>query len=398
MAKKVLISGASIAGPTAGIVLGRAGIETTIVEKSSSLRDGGYPVDIRGAALDVTERLGLLSDLRKSHVDMQRITITAAGGRKIGPFHPYLLSGGSGPDAEVPRGAFAAVLYEASKDIVKYRFNDSIASVKQDSDGVDVFFSSGHQERYDIVIGAEGLHSNLRQMVFGPESQFERYIGYCFTGFSLPNPERWVNDIFMHNAPGKLATIFAAHADRPLISVMAFRYPGSPFTVAPTPAQQRELTAQVYKDERDGIVPRLLEALETADDLYFDTVSQIRMPKWSSGRVVLSGDAAHATSFLSGQGTSVALVGSYVLANEIATKESYEEAFAAYEAVFRNFAEINQDLVHGGSSVMIPDTMEEIDQRNAAIEAALAAPGSENDLHGDYARPHYSAIDLPAYN
>lgn len=200
----------------------------------------------------------------------------------------------------------------------------------------------------------------------------------------------------MHNAPGTMAAMFGTRKDAPLLAIMAFKHPESPFLRARTLDEQRQLVARAFHGQ-GGFVPRLLEAMTTAPDTYFDTVSQVRMPKWSSGRVVLTGDAAHATSFLSGQGSSVAMVSSYVLASEVAANADHEQAFASYERVARSFVEANQDLVSGGTADIIPETMDVIDRRNAAIATAIEHPGGASGLHGDNARPAFSAIDLPAY-
>jgi 2-polyprenyl-6-methoxyphenol hydroxylase-like FAD-dependent oxidoreductase len=394
--KKVLISGASIAGPTAALVLARHGIDTTVVEKAGALRGGGYPIDIRAVALEVVKRLGMLDRLRQYDIDMQDVTFVNSKGKEAGPFDiTTLTSSVRGVDIELPRGDLAAALYDATRDIVSYRFNDSIRAIEQNDNGVDVRFESGHRDRYDIVISADGLHSNVRSLVFGPEHQFERYIGFCFAGFSFPNPRKMAHECRIYNSPGRFASVYAVRENAPLLGMLTFRYPESPFKTAIDPAKQRDLAAKMF-DGAGWIIPELVDHMRKADDLFFDSVSQIRMPKWSSGRVVLTGDAAHATSFLSGQGSSVALVSAYVLGNEIAAHANHADAFEAYERIVRGFAEINQDLVDTGWQTMMPPTEEAIEARNAAVAKACANPG-KNEIHGERAHTVYSAISLPNY-
>jgi 2-polyprenyl-6-methoxyphenol hydroxylase-like FAD-dependent oxidoreductase len=396
MVKKVLISGASIAGPTAALVLARHGIETTVVEKAGALRGGGYPIDIRAVALEVAQRLGMLDRLRQYDIDMRDVTFVNSKGKEAGPFDLTTLTGSvRGVDIELPRGELAAALYDATRDIVSYRFNDSIRAIEQNDNGVDVRFESGHRDRYDIVIGADGLHSNVRSLVFGPEHRFERYIGFCFAGFSFPNPRKVAHKSHIYNSPGRFASVYAVRENAPLLGMLTFRYPESPFKTAIDPSKQRDLVARMF-DGAGWIISELVDHMLKADDLFFDAVSQIRMPKWSSGRVVLSGDAAHATSFLSGQGSSVALVGAYVLGNEIAGHANHADAFDAYERIMRGFAQVNQDLVDDGWQMMMPPTEEAIEARNTAVAEACANPG-KNEIRGERARPAYSAIELPNY-
>jgi 2-polyprenyl-6-methoxyphenol hydroxylase-like FAD-dependent oxidoreductase len=398
MVKKVLISGASIAGPTAALVLARHGIDTTVVEKAGALRGGGYPIDIRAVALEVVRRLGILERLRQYDIEMKNVTFVNSKGKEVGPFDITTLTGSvPGVDIELPRGELSAALYEATRDIVSYRFNDSIKAIQQNDSGVDVRFESGHRDHYDIVIGADGLHSNVRSLVFGSEYEFERYIGFCFAGFSFPNPRQIAHECQIYNSPGRFASVYAVRENAPLIGMLTFRYPESPFKTAIDATKQRDLTAKMFGGS-GWIVPELVDHMRKAGDLYFDAVSQIRMPKWSSGRVVLTGDAAHATSFLSGQGSSVSLVSAYILGNEIAAHADHSDAFEAYQLIVRDFAQINQDLVDDGWQTMMPPTEAAIEARNAAVAAAAQGTAAKKqEVHGERARPAYSAISLPEY-
>lgn len=393
----VLISGASIAGPALAFWLARYGIDVTVVEKAASLRGGGYPIDVRGTAIEAVERMGLYGRMRAAHVDSQSIGFVDAHGAVVARLNPEAITGGvRGKDIEIRRGDIASTLYAATKHTTEYRFNDSIAALEEHADGVNVTFVSGDTASYDIVIGADGLHSKTRSLVFGRESQFERYIGFCFAGFTMPNTFGLDRGALAYTLPGKNAVIYATNDDGPVHAFLVFKYPASPFRDGLTDEDKRNLTARMFEAVDGWIVPRMVEAMRKAEDLFFDSVSQIHMPLWSKGRVVLAGDAAHATSFMSGQGSSMALVGAYVLAGEIATNADHTSAFEAYERLVRPFVEMNQALVDEGKNTMIPNTQEEIDARNEMFRRMAAEAGGKV-LAKDSSRRIHNALTLPDY-
>jgi 2-polyprenyl-6-methoxyphenol hydroxylase-like FAD-dependent oxidoreductase len=396
--KNVLISGASIAGPALAFWLTRYGIKVTVVERASSLRGGGYPIDIRGTALDAVERMGLYEQMRAKHVDTQHLTFVDEHGEVIAKLNPEALTGGvKGKDVEIRRGDIGTILYAVTQDKVNYKFNDSIASLNEYADGVTVTFVSGDSGVYDIVIGADGLHSHTRSLIFGHESQFEKYIGNCFAGFTIPNTFGLDRGALSYTMVGKSATLYAAkHSDR-VHAFLSFRYPHSPFQKRISEEDKRDLTANEFKGINDWIVPQMVEEMRRADDLFFDSVSQIYMPTWSRGRIVLAGDAAHATSFASGQGSSMALVGAYILAGELATKADYSTAFAEYERIARPFVEMNQALVKVGTSLLQPNTPEELKARNDLLRKMAAEPAAKVSSEDDSRRVH-SALKLPGYS
>jgi 2-polyprenyl-6-methoxyphenol hydroxylase-like FAD-dependent oxidoreductase len=395
--KTALISGASIAGPALAFWLARYGIDVTVVEKAPSLRGGGYPIDVRGTAIEAVERMGLYAQMRAEHVDSQSIGFVDAHGTVVAKLNPEALTGGvRGKDIEIRRGDIATTLYAATKDTATYKFNDSIAALEDHADGVNVTFVSGDTATYDIVVGADGLHSNIRSLVFGHESQFERYIGFCFAGFTMPNTFGLDRGALVYTLPGKNAVVYATSNDGLAYAFLVFKYPTSPFRKSLTDAAKRDLTTRMFEGVDGWIVPQMVEATRKAEDLFFDSVSQIYMPVWSKGRVVLAGDAAHATSFMSGQGSSMALVGAYVLAGEIANKADHTSAFEDYEKLVRPFVEMNQALVDEGKRIMIPDTQEEIDTRNEMFrKMALEAGGKI--LQKDSSRQIHSSLTLPDY-
>ncbi|GAA5075347.1 2-polyprenyl-6-methoxyphenol hydroxylase-like FAD-dependent oxidoreductase [Thermocatellispora tengchongensis] len=384
--RKVLVSGASIAGPTLAFWLNRYGYDVTVVEKAGTIRAGGYPIDVRGTALEVVRRMGILPRLRDAHIDLRRLTFLNEDGSEVASVHPHNVTGGvAGHDLEVRRGDLTEALYAAVRDHVEFMFNDCIETLDQSGDGVDVTFRGGGSRRFDMVLGAEGMHSRTREMVFGPEEPFHRYLGYCFAVFTMRNTFGLSHETVMWNTPGRAAALYAT-GDDDVHAFLTFARPEPPFDAFPNPEAQRKLVASVFADA-GWEVPGMLAAMRDADDVFFDAVAQIRMPRWSSGRVAVVGDAAHAPSFLTGQGTSLALVGAYMLAHSLADRD-HAAGFAAYEQDTREFVTLNQGLVGEGGATLFPTTAEALRQRNDRLRKLTAMPSSAG-------RPAHSALTLP---
>ncbi|GAB3939067.1 FAD-dependent monooxygenase [Kribbella albertanoniae] len=359
---KALISGASIAGPALAYWLNRYGYEVTVVEKASAPRAGGYPIDIRGTALEVVRRMGILPQLQDARIDLRRLTFLNEDGSTIASVNPHALAGSdTGQDLEVRRGDLTAALYAAVRDDVEFVFDDSVESLDQSDRGVDVTFISGGPRTFDLVFGADGLHSRTRALTFGPEEQFHHYLGYCFAGFSMPNTFGLSDEVVMWNTPGRAAAVYAVGDDEvhALLTVAQSQ---------PRADVSRDLIAETFSDA-GWEVPRMIAALRDADDLFVDTVSQIRMPQWSRGNVTLVGDAAYAPSFLTGQGTSLALVGAYRLAHSVAN-----EGLAAYESSTREFVSANQGKIGVGDARLIPTTSQALEQRNTMLRNLSTLP------------------------
>ncbi|MFI1760058.1 FAD-dependent monooxygenase [Streptomyces sp. NPDC020571] len=383
-----LISGASIAGPVLAFWLNRYGYAVTVVEKAGALRSGGYPIDVRGTALDVVQRMGILPRLREAHIDLRRLTFLEGDGSEVASLHPHSVTGGvAGRDLEVRRGDLTDALYTAVRDDVEFVFNDSIDTLDQSGHGVDVTFRGGGRRTFDLVFGADGMHSRTREMLFGPEEQFHHYLGYCFAVFTMPNTLGLSRETVMWNSPGRAAALYAVGDDE-VHAFLNFAQPQPPFAAFPDPQAQRDLVATVFADA-GWEVPGMLAALRDADDVFFDAVSQIRMPRWSNGRGALVGDAAWAPSFLTGQGTSLALVGAYMLAGSLANG-GHAASFAAYEHSTRDFVTMNQDLVGKGGATLFPTTPQTLAERNDRLRNLGAIPSGEG-------RPAHSALALPEF-
>ncbi|WP_262704179.1 MULTISPECIES: FAD-dependent monooxygenase [Streptomyces] len=386
----VLISGASISGPALAYWLHRSGFAVTVVEKAGALRDGGYPIDIRGTATEVVRRMGILPRLRDAHIDSRRCTFLNADGSEVASVDAHAVAGSvEGQDLEVRRGDLAAILYGEVRDDVEFLFNDSIDTLDQSGQGVDVTFHSGRRRTFDLVVGADGMHSHTRESLFGPEERFHRYLGYCFAIFTMPNTFGLSHEVMMWNTPGKAAALYAVGDHDELHAFLTFHQPEPPFDALRNPDARRDLVATVFADA-GWEVPGMVGAMRDADDLFFDTAGQIRMPHWSSGRVGLVGDAAYAPSFLTGQGSSLALVGAYMLAGALATNRDHTAAFAAYERDVREFVAMNQALVDNGAATLFPTTARALEQRNTMLRGLVTMPSATP-------RPAHSALTLPEF-
>ncbi|MCA6105878.1 FAD-dependent monooxygenase [Bradyrhizobium cenepequi] len=393
---RILVSGASIAGPTIAYWLDHFGFDVTVVERAEAVRSGGYPIDVRGPVVEVADRMGILPGLKDAHIHAKRITFLLPDGSVAGTIRPEEITGGvENRDIELPRGELTKLLYGLTRDgSVRYIFNESIASLDDDGAGVTVTFENGTTENYDVVIGADGLHSNTRRLIFGPEEPFIHYLGYCYNGFTTPNFLELSHESLTYTVPGRYAVLSAVKDSPTLHAFLIFASEEPPFSRHQDPASQRRLIAEKF----DGVgweVPKLVEAMQQADDLYYDVVSQIHLDRWSKGRVVLVGDAAFAPSFLSGQGSSLAMVGAYILAGELATHDDPTDAFAAYERLMRPFAVANQNLAGDGGAFLLPRTQVEIDARNRVL-ASLSSSDAEA-MPGDTSREVHSSLHLPDY-
>nr|BBH87775.1 FAD-dependent oxidoreductase [Thermosporothrix sp. COM3] len=371
--RRILISGASITGPTLAYWLSRYGFQPTIVEQAPTLREGGYKVDIRGVAIDVIEWMGLLPAIRQASTQMKGGTYVDSRKRPVASIPADILNYREGRDDEVVRGDLSRILYEHTRDDVEYLFGDSITAIEQHEDGVQVSFRHAAPRTFDLVIGADGLHSNVRTLAFGDEAQFIRHLGAYVSIFSTPNFFQLDHHELYYPLPGKIVGSYSAHDTEDAKAFFYFMSPQLTYDYRDY-QQQKQLLVEQFAGE-GGIVPQLLEVVWDAPDFYFDSLSQIYMDYWSAGRVVLAGDAGYCASPASGQGTSLALVGAYVLAGELAEAHGdYRTAFARYEDVLRGYVTANQNLGAQGVGDSIPRTRIEIGLRTLMLRLLSLLP------------------------
>jgi len=333
-ATKVLVSGASIAGPALARWLGRNGFDVTVVEKAPAPRPGGQAVDVKGRThRDVLDRMGVLDDVRARQTARTDWRMVDAHDR-VRAVIPGEFIGG---DLEILRGDLAAVLHEHTAHDAEYVFGDEIVGTTETSHGVQVAFAHRPTERFDLVIGADGVHSAVRRLAFGPEEQFVQHLGHYYAvtdaaapldGLETRRPDgRAV--AYGYNEPGRLALLGGQKA--PSLFVFRARHPDYDRHDV---ASQRAFLEAAFAGA-GWRVPAALDAARRADDFYLDALARTRMTSFTRGRFALVGDAGHANT-LGGFGTGLSLVAAYVLAGElVAAHGDHQAAFAAYDRRMR---------------------------------------------------------------
>ncbi|BBH70005.1 oxidoreductase [Actinoplanes sp. OR16] len=361
----ILVAGASIAGLSVAQQLIARGHQVTVVERAPALRTAGSPIDVRGAALRVAEERGILGRIQQNRVvNSGRALFTTfvdARGVPVAAL-PNAEAADSEHDIEIARDRLVAILHDAIGDRAEFVFGDAVAGVAQDHTGVDVTFASGSERRFDLVVGADGIHSTVRRAVFGPEFQFRRHLDAYFAIVDLPLGCGVHGESITFNAPGRMAGI-SDFGNRTL-GFLAFRSPERAYDYHSLDAQ-RQLIEEAFAGEQGWRCGFLMDAVRSAPDLYFDSVSQVHMPSWSSGRVVLAGDAAHAAALFSGRGTSLAMIGAAMLGEELgAATAGHPAAFAGYERRLRPYVHEAQAGVTYARDLLVPETTAAITDRN----------------------------------
>jgi 2-polyprenyl-6-methoxyphenol hydroxylase-like FAD-dependent oxidoreductase len=391
--RHILISGASVAGPALAYWLARHGFRPTVVERAPQLRGGGYAVDFRGAAhLSVLAKMGLLDRIREQQTHLATTTYVDAEGRPVASMPAGIFAG----DVEILRGDLGRILYEATRDDTEYLFGDTITGLRQDADGVQVTFGQAAPRTFDLVIGADGLHSHVRGLAFPGRPDPVRDLGLYVSIFSVPDRYGLDHEGLLYSVPGKTAAVFSAPRTGQAVAQFFFTAPdGRPLEVNyHDPGQQQKILASVFEDV-GWQVPDLLGQLPGAADFYFDSVSQVRLDRWAAGRVALIGDAGYAAG-PGGNGTGTAVVAAYVLAGELAaTRGDYRTAFGRYERLLRPYVARGQKQARGGRDFLAPATAKKIRQRDRFFRMLpyLPAKGLIRYLSTRTA----TAITLPEY-
>ena len=372
---RVLVAGASIAGPALAHWLRRRGAEVTVVEQAPGLRPGGQAVDARGVAKEVIRRMGLDAAVRAVCTDTAGAYTVDADGTVLETSRADENDGdGYISEIEVLRGDLSRVLYEDTRDGVEYVFGDRIAELTQDADGVDVTLAGGDRRRFDLVIGADGLHSALRATVFGAREQFVRHLGLVLAFYTVPNEfglDRWAVD---YHEAGRSAGLRPVPDATRAIAMLSFPAAGFGIDYRDVEAQKRLLGEQMA-----GVgweTARILAHLDDTPDFYLDQVAQVVMDRWHLGRVGLLGDAAFSASPMSGAGTGLALVGAYLLAGELAAADWDPAAgFAGYEQRMRQYVEDNQEIGRMHVQMLAPPDPEPEPGPEPDMDALMALIG-----------------------
>ncbi|WP_460580901.1 FAD-dependent monooxygenase [Humibacter ginsengisoli] len=358
-----LISGAGIAGGALAWQLAERGIDVTVVEKSTGLRSSGNPVDVHGEALRIAERMGVADELRAAATSVRRLVAVDREGRRVAAVPASAVVAGS-DGVEVPRAVIAEILVRAARNRAHVMFDEAIAGLRERSDGVEVDFESGQSGRYDIVIGADGQHSRVRTLAFGPETRFADRIGMFVATVAAPGAEVDPEEMTMLNVPG---LSFSLHPSTGMpIGAFIFHSP----LAAAFDSREADSARSIVTDAYAGLgwrVPEFLDRFVAARDVYFDTVTQIRLDAWHTARVALLGDAASSVS-LFGDGSSLAIVGASTLADAVARHpDDSASAFAEYERRHRVFVMPKQRLVRRSASMLVPKTASGLALRNLVL-------------------------------
>jgi 2-polyprenyl-6-methoxyphenol hydroxylase-like FAD-dependent oxidoreductase len=390
----VLISGASIAGPCLAYWLNRYGWDTTVVERAGELRLEGQNIDARGAGREVARRTGIEDDIRAASTGEVGTQFVGHDGRPYASFPAGQSDTGATAELEILRGSLSQILFDRTRDGTEYLFGDHITGISDREDQVTVSFEHGQDRGFDLVVLAEGLRSRSRALVFGDEPAI-RHLGQYTAYLAVPRTaadSRWWR---WHNAPGgRIVTLRPDNVGTTRATLSFLSEPRGYEDLGPE--RQRELLRRVFAGA-GWEAPRVLAALEDAP-LYFEAVAQVRAPRWSHGRVAMVGDAACGPSPVSGMGTSLALVGSYVLAGELAAHADQRDALASYESIVRPYADRAQRLPPGAPRIATPRSRAGIAVLHAGLKLAASRPAAlAGGIGGRLFSPPADRVDLPAY-
>ena len=338
---KIAISGAGVAGPSLAHWLHRTGHEPTLIERAPRFRTGGYVIDFWGVGYQVAQRMGIEATIREAGYQVQSIRSIGPDGRARASLGAEAFRRAAGGKlTSLPRGDLAAAIYATIEHDVETIFGDSITAITEHPDGVSVRFAQATTREFDLVLGADGLHSDVRRLTFGPASDVEHYLG-CLVAACVVEGYRPRDDLVYvsYSEPGRSLGRFTLRGDRTMF-LFVFR---AEHAADPGELDARKALLRREFGHAGWECPHILAALDGVDDLYFDVVSQIRLDRWSRGRTALVGDAAACVSLMAGEGTGLAMTEAYVLAGELACAGGdYRRAFDAYEARLRRLVEHKQ--------------------------------------------------------
>lgn len=386
---RIVINGSGVAGPALAYWLTTSGHEVLLVEAAPQLRSGGYIIDFWGIGYDIAERMGLIGDIRALGYQVREVRFVDRMGRKSGGFDVDVFRRIANERfTSVRRSDVSATIYHAIEARVETLFGDSVATIEDDGHRVRVGFDHAAEREVDLVIGADGLHSRVRRLVFGPDADFETSLGYHVAAFETKGYRPREELIYAsHGQPGRQISRFSMRDDQTLF-LFIFRD-----ELMAGPEEPKSVLRRVFAGT-GWEWPQIEAAIERAGDIYFDSVSQIRMNRWTKGRIALLGDAAACVSLMAGEGTGLAIAEAYVLAGELhACGGDFATAFARYEQRLMPFLKQKQRSASRFASAFAPRTSFGIAFRDL-VTRLLRVPlvshlAIGRDLRDDITLPHY---------
>jgi 2-polyprenyl-6-methoxyphenol hydroxylase-like FAD-dependent oxidoreductase len=388
-AMRIVINGIGVAGPTLAYWLMRSGHEVLLVEEAPRLRTGGYIIDFWGIGYEIAERMGLVGEIRALGYQVREVRLVDGKGRKRGGFDvDAFVRLTKGRYTSVRRSDVSRTIYRAIEGEVETIFGDSVAEIEDDGERVRVRFDHAAEREADLVIGADGLHSRVRGLAFGPEPNFAVSLGYHVAAFEVEGYRPREELVFIsHGLPGRQISRFSMRDDRTLF-LFIFRDEYMAGGEEPKSVLRRAFAGAGWE------WPRIEAELERATGIYFDTVSQIRMDRWTKGRVALVGDAAACVSLMAGEGTGLAIAEAYVLAGELhACHGDFAAAFARYEQRLMPILREKQRSAGKLASSFAPKSAAGIAVRNLVTQLMrvpfLADWVIGRGLRDDVVLPHY---------
>lgn len=342
-AKRILVSGASIAGPTLAFWLVKYGFDVTVVERSKSIRLGGQNLDVRGAGRAITRLMGIENEILAANTGEIGLQFVNKNNKVMAAF-PVDGGGSFTSEAEILRGDLVNILYNHTKDDVAYIFGKYIIDIFQQDNNVEVTFDNGEKEVYDLLIAADGVRSTTRQLIFGDEPQI-KFTRLYNAWYTIPKKETDTQWARWYTAPGSRVMMIRPDNHGTMRASFSFLSDDTDIQKLSNEEQKKVLVKKLSDAGWES--NRLQEEIKKNDDVYFDGISQVHAPRWFNGRTGMIGDAAYCPTPLTGMGTTLAIVGAYLLAGELSRHEKHEDAFGAYEKRMRPFVENIQKLPPG---------------------------------------------------
>ncbi len=371
---RILISGASVAGPVLAYWLDKYGFDVTVVERAPTLRKtGGHAVDLFRPAMQIAAKMGLVDAIREKVTGTETLVIHRVGAKALTLDLRKVYTAVSDDHVEIMRDDLSEIFYDATSQNVEYVFADSVTSISDDG---DVTFEHAAARRFDVIVGADGLHSNVRALTFGPESHFSTWIGAYLAVASIPNYLNLNRVMEVVAEVGRIAGVYgAAHMDDAR-AVFLFRTPRPLEYHYRDVARQKRLLREHFADI-GWEVPRLLAELDDTPAFYFDSITQLRLNTWSRGRITLVGDAGFCPGPAVGGSTSLAVVGAYILAGELATHApDYSAAFASYEREIADYVRRSRKFAITAAKKVVPARRSDLWALVAAARVINLVPGS----------------------